>query len=38
MSYQVDFFASIEATKNITLLWVMPENTLGQSVCRDFYF
>ena len=31
-------FASIEATKNIVLFWVMPENTLGQSVCRIFYF
>ena len=31
------FFASIEATKNI-LFWVMLENTLGQSVCRSFYF
>ena len=32
------FFASIEATKNIILFWVMLENTLGQSVCRIFYF
>ena len=32
------FFASIEATKNIILLWVMPEYALGQSVCRIFYF
>ena len=31
------FFASIEATKNI-LFWVLPENTLDQSVCRFFYF
>ena len=31
------FFGSIEATKNI-LFCVMPENTLGQSVCRIFYF
>ena len=30
-------FPSIEATKNI-LFWVMPENTLGQSVCRIVYF
>ena len=31
-------FASIEATKNIILFWVMPENTLSQSVSRIFYF
>ena len=32
------FFASIEAAKNIILFWVMPESTLGQSVCRIFSF
>ena len=32
------FFASIEATKNIILFWVMLENTLGQSLCRIFHF
>ena len=31
-------FRFSEATKNIILVWVMPENTLGQSVCRIFYF
>ena len=24
--------------KNHTIFWIMPENTLGQSVCRIFYF
>ena len=38
MRYQVDFFASIEATKYIKLFWVMRESALGQSVCRIFYF
>ena len=38
MRYQVEFFASIEATKNIILFWVITENTLGQSICRIFYF
>ena len=32
------FFASIEATKNIILFWVMLENTLDQSVCMIFYY
>ena len=31
-------FASTEGTKNIILFWVILENTLGQSVCRIFYF
>ena len=31
------FFSSIEVTKN-TLFWVVPESSLGQSVCRIFYF
>ena len=31
------FFASIEATKNM-LFRAMPQNTLGQSICRIFYF
>ena len=38
MRYQVFFFfSSIEVTKN-TLFWVVPESSLGQSVCRIFYF
>ena len=37
MKNQFDFFASIQATKNM-LFWVMPQNTLGQSVHRIFYF
>ena len=32
------FFAFTEATKNVMLFWVMPQNNLGQSVCRIFYF
>ena len=35
--YQADFLL-FEATKNIMLFWVMPQNNLGQSVCRFFYF
>ena len=37
MSYQVDFFASIESAKNV-LFWVMLQNTLSQLVGRIFYF
>ena len=37
MRYQVDFFASIEATKNMPF-WVMQQNTLSYTVCRNFYF
>ena len=38
MSYQVDFFASIESAKNVVLFWVMLQNTLSQLVGRIFYF
>ena len=37
MSYQVDFFASIESAKNV-LFWVMLQNTLSQLVGRIFTF
>ena len=37
MRNQVNFF-SIQAAKVIMLFWVMPQNTLGQSVCMIFTF
>ena len=35
--YQVDFLLPLKLQK-VSLFWIMPENTLGQSVCRIFYF
>ena len=37
MRNQVNFF-SIQAAKVIMLFWIMPQNTLGQSVCMMFTF
>ena len=37
MRYQVDFLLPWKLQK-ISLFWVMLENTVGQSVCRIFWF
>ena len=37
MSYQVDSLLPLKL-EEILLLWVMTQNSIGQSVCRIFYF
>ena len=36
--YRLDFLPPLKLQKIYILFWVMLENTLGQSVCRSFYF
>ena len=38
MRYQVDFLLPLKLEEILCCFWLWPQNTLGQSVCRTFYF
>ena len=38
MRYQVDFLVPLKLEKILSYFYLWPQNTLGQSVCRIFYF